>query len=70
LLFLGLVVGFNVVECFGQDVTKVEAACDKGEFVQDALAIPSKVDERAGQNRTNDVKEWTHGVSLVVVWID
>jgi hypothetical protein len=43
-------------------VTKVEAACDKGEFVQDAFAIPSKVDERAGQNRTDDVKEWCHDV--------
>ena len=51
-------------------MTKVDAAHDKGEFVDDALAIPSKVDERAGQNRTDDVKEWCHGSALRCLGID
>ena len=58
-----MVVVLYIVERLGQDVTKVDAAHDKSEFVDDALAVPSKVDERAGQNRTDDVKEWCHGLA-------
>ena len=51
-----------VVECLGQQVTKVDAAHDEAGFVDVALAVPSEIDECAGDERAEDIKHWCHDV--------
>ena len=58
---LGSFVGFVIVECLGDDVTKVDAAHDEAELGQVALVIPPEQDEGNGQSCADDVKHWCHG---------
>ena len=54
---------FFVVEGFGDDEAKIDAAEDEGEFVADAFTTPSDQDENNGKRSAEDVEKWCHGVA-------